>query len=64
MRSVEDLFGLSCQTPANSILNSLLSCAHNGVVYCFHINNKVTAEILPGLIYYLRSEGYEIVQMP
>ncbi len=49
---------------ANTILNSLLSCAHNGVVYCFHVNNKVTTEILPGLIHYLRSEGYEIVQMP
>ena len=59
-----DDFSETTEFDANSILNSLLSCAHNGVVYCFHINNKVTAEILPGLIYYLRSEGYEIVQMP
>ena len=46
----------------NATLNSLLSCAHNGCVYCFHMTNKITLDILPGLIYYLRLQGYEIVQ--
>ena len=59
-----DDFSETAEFDANSILNSLLSCAHNGVVYCFHVNNKVTPEFLPGLIHYLRSEGYEIVRMP
>ncbi len=49
---------------ANKILDSLLSCGHNGAVYCFHMTNPITAEILPGLIHYLKVQGYELVQMP
>ena len=59
-----DDFDSTASFDTNEILNSLLSCAHNGCVYCFHMTNEITVNILPGLIHYLRAQGYEIVQLP
>ncbi len=59
-----DDFNPDAEFDANEILSSLLSCESNGCVYCFHMTNKVTVEILPGLINYLKTAGYEIVPMP
>lgn len=48
---------------ANAVLADLQSKLHPGCVYCFHMTNPVTVQILPGLIQYCRDMGYTITQL-
>ena len=48
----------------NVILPKLQSVLHPGCIYCFHMTNRITVDILPGLIDYCRAQGYEIVMVP
>lgn len=48
---------------AEATLSMLKDALHPGAVYCFHMTNPVTAQILPGLIEYCQSEGYTITQL-
>ncbi len=45
-------------------LNKLKALLHDGAYYCFHSVNPITREVLPELIDYIRSQGYEIVRLP
>ena len=45
------------------VLSKLEDMMHNGCIYCFHMTNKVTVEILPGLIQCMKDEGYNIVSL-
>ncbi len=48
---------------AEATLESLKSMLHPGAVYCFHMTNPITAQVLPALIEYCKSEGYTITQL-
>ena len=45
------------------VLSKLEDMMHNGCIYCFHMTNKVTAEILPGLLQCMKDEGYSIISL-
>ena len=48
---------------STEVLAALEDMMHNGCIYCFHMTNKVTTEILPGLIQCMRDEGYSIISL-
>ena len=45
------------------VLAALEDMMHNGCIYCFHMTNKITTEILPGLLQCMRDEGYSIISL-
>ena len=48
---------------SQEVLASLTDMMHNGCIYCFHMTNPVTVEILPGLLQNLKDAGYNIVSL-
>ncbi len=48
---------------STEVLAALEDMMHNGCIYCFHMTNKVTTDILPGLLQCMRDEGYSIISL-
>lgn len=48
---------------AETTLAALKEQLHPGAVYSFHLTNSVTAQVLPALVEYCKSEGYQITQL-
>ena len=56
-------FDEAAEIDAAATLESLKSNLHNGCVYCFHMTNPVTVQILPELIDFCKEQGFTITQL-
>ena len=46
-----------------TILSGLEKNLHNGCIYSFHCSNEIVTKVLPGLIEFIKEQGFRVIPM-